>query len=418
MAEYDCIVIGGGPAGMMAALKIAEAGLKPIIVEKNKLLGRKLRITGKGRCNITNDCGREAFFAEICSGSKFLYSAYSRFSNIDLIDFFNDNGLPTVTERGGRVFPESQKAYDVAELFVKLLKEHKVPVLYDSKVTEILTEDNSVKGVKTITAGKMQELFSRNVLLASGGMTYPLTGSNGDGYLLAKKLGHTVTDLKPSLVALKCRQKDICASLEGLSLKNVSISLTGGSKTLYSDFGEMVFTDSGVSGPVVLSASRHVPEKADADTFRLTIDLKPALDETKLDARLVRDFAVNSKKQYKNYLSELLPSKLIPVFVKLSGINPDTPVYGINKDARERIVYLLKHFTLDITGTEGKDQAIVTAGGITLSEVNPRTFESRICKGLYFAGEVLDIDAYTGGFNLTVAFSTGYNAGIEIAGKM
>lgn len=411
MEPYDAIVIGGGPAGMMSAITMANRGLHVLIAERNQLLGRKLRITGKGRCNITNDCDFDTLMQNICQGSKFMNSSLRRFSNHDLIDFFNNNGLATVTERGGRVFPASQKAYDVAELLADMIRKLKIPVLYDCRVQRLCfsPHDNSkIVGVSAIVGGKCREIPCKAVLIATGGVSYPKTGSSGDGYTLAKQAGHTIVSPKPSLAALKCRENDVCKSLEGLSLKNIAIRLKRAGKCIYDDFGEMVFTNSGVSGPVVLSCSRHIEKDSD---FSLEIDLKPGLNEQQLDNRILQDFSKYEKKDFINALDDLLPKKIIPAVVNCCKIPSRQKVSSITKEQRRRIVDVLKHFTLTPFDTASFDQAIVTAGGITLSEVDPKTMNSKLCRNLYFAGEVLDIDAYTGGFNLTVAFSTGYAAG-------
>lgn len=411
MEPYDAIVIGGGPAGMMSAITMANRGMHVLIAERNKLLGRKLRITGKGRCNITNDCDFDTLMHNICQGSKFMISSLRRFSNYDLLDFFNSNGLPTVTERGGRVFPASQKAYDVAELLANMIHNLKIPVLYDCRVLKLCfsTQDNSkIVAVSASVGGKCREIPCKAVLIATGGVSYPQTGSSGDGYTLAKQVGHTIVTPKPSLVALKCRENHLCKSLEGLSLKNVAIRLKRAGKCIYDDFGEMVFTHNGVSGPVILSCSRHIEKDCDC---LLEIDLKPGLNEQQLDHRILQDFSKYEKKDFINALDDLLPKKIIPQVVNCCGIPPRQKVSSITKEQRRKIVDVVKRFTLTPFDTASFDQAIVTAGGISLSEVDPKTMNSKLCPNLYFAGEVLDVDAYTGGFNLTVAFSTGYTAG-------
>lgn len=408
---YDAIVVGGGPAGMMAAIEMAGRGLRVLIAERNKLLGRKLRITGKGRCNITNNCDFDTLIQNICQGGKFMYSSLRRFSNQDVIDFFENHGLPTVTERGGRVFPASQKAYDVAELLAGLVRALNIPVLYDCRVQKfILTSDipARISGVDALVCGKMRKIFCKNVILATGGITYPLTGSTGDGYTLAKQVGHTIVEPRPSLVALKCREKALCSSLEGLSLKNVTLRLERAGKCLFEDFGEMIFTDNGVSGPLVLSASRHV---TGTDEYVIHIDLKPGLSPQQLDARLLSDFSKYEKKDFINALDDLLPKRMIGAIVSCCGIPPRQKVSAITREQRRKLGDILKDFTLIPYEPASVDQAIITAGGVALSEVEPKSMRSKLCSNLYFAGEILDVDGYTGGFNLTVAFSTGYTAG-------
>lgn len=410
-AYYDCVVIGGGPAGIMAALSARKCGDSVIIIEKNQMLGRKLRITGKGRCNITNICDFDTLMENIPGNSRFLYSAFSNFSNYDIIDFFNNIGLKTVVERGGRVFPESQKAGDVAGALVSEAKKQGVVIRYGCEVKEIYFEgegsDFKVKGVRF--AENDMEVFTEKVIIATGGISYPLTGSTGDGYKWATQAGHTIVTPKASLVALVCKGKWI-KELEGLSLKNVSFSLASGGKTLYKEQGEMVFTSNGVSGPVILSASRHAM-KYDYKNLVGSIDFKPALSEEKLSDRILRDFQKFNRKIFANSLDDLLPRKLIPVIVKLSGISGTKPVCEITKEERMALVKLLKDFTMNVVGSGPLSEAIVTAGGVKTSEINPKTMESKLCKGLFFAGEVIDVDGYTGGYNLTIAFSTGYAAG-------
>ncbi len=416
MEPYDSLVIGGGPAGMMAAIQMAQRGLRVIILERNKLLGRKLRITGKGRCNITNDCDFDTLIANICQGGKFMYSAFRRFSNQDIITFFNEHGLPTVTERGGRVFPKSQKAYDAAEALAGCVRALKIPVLYECRVQRLqLCEDpvnKQIVAVRAIVRGKMQEIPCRTVVLATGGCTYQQTGSSGDGYTLAKQVGHSIVTPRPSLVALKCREKALCASLQGLSLKNVAMRLERAGKTVFEDFGEMVFTEDGVSGPIVLSSSRHVVEND--LSYKMILDLKPGLDLEALDRRIIGDFLKYDKKDFINALDDLLPKRLIRAVVDLSGIPARQKVSAISRQQRRDFAALLKHFTVSPYAYASFDQGIVTAGGVHLAEIDPKTMVSKLCSNLYFAGEVMDVDGYTGGFNLTVAFSTGYVAGNSV----
>ena len=403
------IVIGGGPAGIMAAGIAAGRGRDVILLEKNSKLGKKLLISGKGRCNITNDTDVEGLIENTPGNGNFLYSAFYTFSNQDLIDFFNQKGLRTKVERGGRVFPESDSSRDVLNTLMDFLKSNGVKINTEATVTEILIQDDKVTGVR-LTDGSVVE--AESVILAVGGMSYPGTGSTGDGYEMVRKLGHTVTPLKPSLVPLITREEWI-KDLQGLSLKNVSVSFKNrNGKEIYNDFGEMIFTHFGVSGPVILSASRHLLSY-DFKNVDLFLDLKPALTLEKLDERVQRDFDKYSRKQYKNSLDDLLPQKFIPVIIKLSEINPEKPVHQITKDERKRLVTLLKSLKITIIGARPIKEAIVTAGGVKTSEINPSTMESKKISGLFMAGEVIAVDAYTGGFNLTIAFSTGYLAGLN-----
>ena len=407
---YDCIIIGGGPAGLLASLKASEKGGTVAVIERNNILGKKLRITGKGRCNITNDCDFDTLMANIPGNPKFLFSAFKNFSNVDIIDFFNDIGLETVTERGGRVFPKSQKAGDVAGALVSQVKKRNNISLYmNTYVKDILIEDGCIKGVTVNDKdGNSTEIFSQNVICATGGLSYPLTG---DGYNFAKKAGHTIITPRASLAALISSDIFI-KSLMGLSLRNISISLSINGKSVYDDFGELVFTDSGVSGPVILSASAYYKKDS---TAVLSIDLKPALSEDKLYQRLQRDLEEFDRKMYCNSLEKLLPKKLIPVFVARSGIPSNKQVNQLSREDRMKIVSLLKNFTVNISDIDDVKNAIVTAGGVNIKEINPKTMQSKLIKGLYFAGEVLDADGYTGGFNLTIAFSTGFAAGSAVS---
>ena len=403
------VVIGGGPAGILAAGKASELGKDVVLVEKNDRLGKKILISGKGRCNITNNTDIEGLLENIPGNGNFLYSAFYTFSNTDIIELLHRYGLETKVERGGRVFPVSDRAKDVVDTFARYLKDAGVKVRLNSPVSEILVKNSEVNGVM-FKDGNTIECDS--VVLCTGGVSYPGTGSTGDGFKIARKVGHEVVKLRPSLVPLIASEKWI-GELQGLSLKNVSVTLINEKgKNIYSDFGEMLFTHYGVSGPIILSSSRHIL----AYNFKgisLVIDLKPALDEQKLDERIRRDFEKFSRKQFKNSLDELLPQKLIPVVIKLSQISPDKFVNQITKEERRKLVSILKKFTLTIVGARPIDEAIVTAGGISTNEINPSTMESKLIKGLYFAGEVIDVDAYTGGFNLTIAFSTGYLAGMN-----
>ncbi len=403
------IVIGGGPAGIMAAGIAAGRGRDVILLEKNSRLGKKLLISGKGRCNITNDTDIEGLIENTPGNGNFLYSAFYTFSNQDLINFFNQKGLRTKVERGGRIFPESDSSRDVLNTLIGFLQSNGVKINTEATVTEILAQDNKVAGIRLSDGSTIE---AESVILAVGGMSYPGTGSTGDGYEMMRKLGHTVTPLKPSLVPL-ITQEEWIKDLQGLSLKNVSVSFKNrNGKVIYNDFGEMIFTHFGVSGPVILSASRHLLSY-DFKNVALFLDLKPALTMEKLDERVQRDFDKYSRKQYKNSLDDLLPQKFIPVIINLSEINPEKPVHQITKEERKRLVTLLKNLKMTITGARPIKEAIVTAGGVKTSEINPSTMESKKISGLFMAGEVIDVDAYTGGFNLTIAFSTGYLAGLN-----
>ena len=410
------IVIGGGPAGMMAAISSAEKGNEVILLEKMQSLGRKLLITGKGRCNITSSLDMEEFIKNTPGNGMFLYSCYKQFTNQDMIRFLNEEGLEVKEERGNRIFPVTDKSLDVLKCFTKKIKDLPIKVEYNTTVQEILTENHQVIGVKTIN----NVIKADKIILATGGKSYPLTGSTGDGYELARKLGHTITKIKPSLVPLESYDKDICKNLQGLSLKNVKIQLKDieKNKIIYEDFGEMIFTHFGVSGPTILSSSAHlvryknIEEKLKNNKVILKIDLKPALTEEKLNERILRDFSKQNNKQFKNSLNELLPQKLIQTVVEISNIDPNKKVNEITKEERKRLVSLLKEFCLKIKGFRPIDEAIITSGGINIKEINPKTMESKIVEGLYFAGEIIDVDSYTGGFNLQIAYSTGYVAGL------
>lgn len=432
----NVIVIGGGPAGMMAAIASAENGNNVILLEKKERLGRKLLITGKGRCNITSSLPIEEFIQNIPGNGQFLYSAFKNYTNNDIINFLNEEGLEVKEERGNRIFPVTDKSLDVLKCFTKKLKELNVKIEYNMKVTEIVPRDEDgklkVKVVKNKenNSGNLNECYTKEknnirtfetdkVILATGGKSYPLTGSTGDGYELVRKLGHTVTKIRPSLVPLEAFEQNMCKDLQGLSLRNVNIELKNkeNNKIIYQDFGEMLFTHFGVSGPTILSGSAHLVRYKNIDELLknkkivLNIDFKPALSEEKLDERILRDFVEFKNKQFKNSLDKLLPQKLIPVIIEKSGINPNKKVNEINKKERLRLVNLLKNFEVTIRGFRPIDEAIVTSGGINIKEINPKTMESKLVDGLYFAGEIIDVDAYTGGFNLQIAYSTGYTAG-------
>ena len=415
------IVIGGGPAGMMAAITAKENKNDVLIIEKNNQLGKKLLITGKGRCNITSSLEMEDFIKNTPGNGMFLYSAYQQYTNQDIIQFLKQQGLEVKEERGNRIFPVTDKSIDVLKCFTKKIKELDIDIKYNTRVVEILTEmvdgENTVIGVKTD-----REIINANkVILATGGKSYPLTGSTGDGYQLVEKLGHSITEIKPSLVPLEVYDKAECKELQGLSLRNVEIKLIDieKHKQIYEDFGEMVFTHFGVSGPTILSSSAHLVRYKNIDKLFhekkivLKIDLKPALDEKKLNDRILRDFEDEKNKQFKNSLDKLLPQKLIPVVIARSKINPNKKVNEITKKEREQLIKEIKDFEIIIRGFRPIEEAIITSGGVNIKEINPKTMESKKVKGLFFAGEIIDVDSYTGGFNLQIAYSTGYVAGLN-----
>ncbi len=413
MTGYDVIVIGGGPAGMMAAGTAAEMGASVALVEKNRQNGRKLLITGKGRCNVTNDCTRDEFFANIPVNSKFLFSAFSKFSNSDVMRFFESQGVPLKVERGNRVFPVSDRAADINNALIDYCKKSGVRVIRDS-VEELIIREGSLRGVRTLNGG---ELGCSQCIIATGGKSYPLTGSTGDGYIFARSAGHTVTAPKPSLVPLVIEGKE-CAEAQGLSLRNIAIRVTDSDtgKVVYRDFGEMLFTHFGMSGPVILSASSHMrdPKKR----YVISVDLKPALSLEQLDARIQRDFSQNINKDFVNSLSKLLPQKIISVIIKRTGIPYTTKVNSIRREQRLALAGLLKDLSFTVTGFRPIDEAIITSGGVSVNEIDPKTMESKLMQGLYFAGEVIDVDAHTGGYNLQIAFSTGRCAGKAAAERM
>ena len=391
----------------MAAVYAARYGKSVLLFEKNDNIGRKLRITGKGRCNVTNDSPTEEHLRNIPTNPRFMYSAFSMFGAEETKSFFEELGVPLKTERGNRVFPVSDNAEDIVAAFGRELKQLGVKIVH-KRVSSLIIEDGACVGVR---AGG-EEYRSGSVLIACGGKSYPNTGSTGDGYTLAKSAGHTVTELKPSLVPLVSPDK-YCAELMGLSLRNVTLSLYDGDKRIFSELGEMLFTHFGVSGPLVLSASSHIRDMQ-PDRYRLVIDLKPALSPEQLDARIQRDFAENLNRDFINGIRKLLPAKLIPVAVRLSGIAPEQKVNGITKEQRRSFGELIKAFPVRISGFRPIDEAIITSGGVAVKEIDPKTMESRLCRGLFFAGEVIDVDAYTGGFNLQIAFSTAYAAALYL----
>ena len=405
--KCDLAVIGGGAAGLMCALTAAERGLDVLILEPNKLMGRKVRITGKGRCNVTNNCDIREFMANVPSNGKFLYSALNNLTPRDTIDFFQSRGLPLKTERGNRVFPVSDNANDVADFLTYQCEKQNVSFIH-THVRDIRASGGAVCAVETDRG----EICCRAAAVCTGGMSYPLTGSKGDGYGFARKFGHRITEPGPSLVPLESGD-DYCAEMQGFSLRNVTLSAYEDGKLIFRELGEMLFTHFGVSGPLVLSASSHMRSMGKC-TYSLKIDLKPALDEKKLDARILRDFGLFANKEFKNALDRLAGRAMIPVLIKLSGIPEDQKVNSITHEQRMGLVKLFKEFPVSVTGTRPIDEAIVTSGGVSTKEVNPRTMESKLVKGLYFAGEVLDVDAYTGGFNLQIAWSTGYTCGKSV----
>ena len=405
----NVIVVGGGAAGMMAAVFAARNGQNVQLLEKNEKLGKKLFITGKGRCNITNAADIEDLFTAVISNPKFLYSGFYSFTNQQVIDFFEELGVKTKVERGERVFPVSDHSSDVIAAFSRELKSLGVSVSLHTEVKELLCEQDKVCGV-LLTNGKKMKADA--VIVATGGISYPFTGSTGDGYRFAREAGHKVTELLPSLVPMEVRQW-YAKELQGLSLRNIEIRITDGKKKLYEEFGEMLFTHYGVTGPVILSASSVVGKTLRKKELTLHIDLKPALSEEQLDKRILREFDANHNKQYKNSIDSLFPAKLKPVMIELSEIEPEKKVNEITKEERQRLVHLIKDFTMTLTGLRGYNEAIITKGGVSVKEIDPGTMESKIIKGLYFAGEVLDLDAVTGGYNLQIAWSTGYLAGIN-----
>ena len=401
-------VIGGGPAGLMAAGLAAEAGASVTLFEKNPKVGRKLAITGKGRCNVTNNCDVQTVLANVPVNPRFLYSALGRFSPADAMAFFENLGVPLKTERGGRVFPVSDKAIDVVDALFFWVKRAGVTIV-NEPVEDILTRDGRVTGV---FAGNHDHKADR-VILATGGASYPLTGSTGDGYRFAKALGHTIVPPRPSLVPL-VEDGTVCQSLMGLSLRNVAITVLENDKTIYQDFGEMLFTHFGLSGPLILSASAHMRHFG-SKNYRIEIDLKPALDEKTLDKRVLGDFEKHKNSDFVNALGELLPRKLIPAVIEAAGIDPRVKVHSITKAERASLVRVLKHFPVRISGARPIAEAIVTTGGVSVKQVDPKTMASKVTPGLYFAGEILDVDAYTGGFNLQIAWATGRLAGLSAA---
>ena len=419
------VVIGGGPAGMMAAITSAKQGNDVILLEKMKSCGRKLLITGKGRCNITSSLPMDKFIEKIPENGKFLYSAFKNFTNQDIIMILKTNNVPVKEERGNRIFPVSDKSLDVLKAFENEMKKNNVKIYTEVEVKEIQIEDNTVCKVTYINKNNnnKEELAADKVILATGGKSYPLTGSTGDGYKIAKKLGHTVTKINGSLVPLISKNEDLqlCQEMQGLSLRNISMKIVDveKNKKIYEDFGELLFTHFGVSGPTILSSSAHilryknVEELLKKGKIKLQIDLKPALNEEKLNLRLLRDFDKFKNKQIINSLYELLPRKIIEPVIQKANIKKEKRINEITKKERESLVRVIKCFEITISGFRPIEEAIITRGGISTKEINPKTMESKLIKGLYFAGEIIDVDAYTGGFNLQIAYSTGYTAGLN-----
>ena len=414
----NVIVIGGGPAGMMAAITAAEYGNNVTIIEKNSDFGKKLLITGKGRCNITSSLYMSEFIKNTPGNGQFLYSAFQNYTNTDIIDFLKNQGLEVKEERGNRIFPVTDKSIDVLNCFKSKINELKIKKLFNTRVQKILVQNGEVLGVRT----EKEIIQTDKIILATGGKSYPLTGSTGDGYLIAKNIGHKVTEIRPSLVPLVIYEKNECKEMQGLSLRNVGIKIIDESKNklIYEDFGEMIFTHFGISGPTILSGSAHLVRYKEIDNLmkeqkiKLQIDLKPALTEEQLDERILRDFKEFKNKQFKHALDKLLPQKMIPIVIEKTKINEEKRVNEITKEERSNLVQLLKKFELTIKDFRPVEEAIITSGGINIKEINPKTMESKLVKGLYFAGEIIDVDSYTGGFNLQIAYSTGYTAGMHV----
>lgn len=404
------IVIGGGAAGMMAAIAAAEHGHHVLLLEKNEKLGKKIYITGKGRCNVTNTCEMDKLFENMVSNPKFMYSAFYDYTNMQVMELLQEAGCPLKTERGERVFPVSDHSSDIIAAFERILRKRNVNIQLHTTVQSIRTQDGHVTGV-LLSDGRKQDADA--VVVATGGLSYPTTGSTGDGYRMAQELGHTMKECTPALVPMEIRE-EWCRQLQGLSLKNVTLTMLCGGKRIYEGFGEMLFTHFGISGPLVLSASSFYGKCKDKSQVSVRIDLKPALSEEQLDKRILRDFEQNSNKQFKNVIGSLYPAKLVPVMIALSGIDGDKKIHEITKEERKNLLDVTKHLTMQVDGLRDYNEAIITQGGIRVKEVNPSTLESRLVYGLYFAGEVLDLDALTGGFNLQIAWSTGHLAGSSI----
>lgn len=407
------VIIGGGPAGMMAATTAAKAGADVVLLEKNEKTGKKLFITGKGRCNVTNACDTENLFANVMEHSKFLYSAVYGYDNQAVMQFFEDAGCHLKTERGQRVFPESDHSSDILRALDREMQKAGVKVRLNSEVEEVLI-DNEKKQILGVRLHNREKIMADRLIIATGGISYVLTGSTGDGYRFAREAGHSVTKLSPALVPFNI-EEDWCKQLQGLSLRNVEATIEVEGRNIYSDFGEMLFTHYGVSGPLMLSGSSYYVHKAGNRPAKLYIDLKPALTQEQLDKRILREFDANRNKQFKNAIATLFPAKMQNIMPMLAQIDPEKKVNEITKEERERFLHTIKHLELTITGVRDYNEAIITKGGVKLSEINPSTMESKIIKGLYFAGEVLDLDALTGGYNLQIAWSTGHLAGESAA---
>lgn len=406
----NVIVVGGGAAGMMAAIAAAEHGHSVVLLEQNEKLGKKIYITGKGRCNVTNACEMDKLFENVICNPKFLYSAFYGFDNNQMMALLEEAGCPLKIERGERVFPVSDHSSDVIAALRRVLEKRQVEIRLHTKVKALWMEDAHIRGV---VLNNGQREGAEAVILATGGLAYPTTGSAGDGYRMAQEAGHTIKECSPSLVPFETAE-DWCKELQGLSLKNVNLTMYDGKKEIYQGFGEMLFTHFGLSGPLVLSASSFYGKCRKKEDVTLVLDLKPALSEEQLDKRVLRDFEEARNKQFKNALNGLFPAKLVPVMTALSGIEPEKKIHEITKEERRYLVHLIKHLTMNVKGTRDFSEAIITRGGIHVKEVNPSTMESKLVKGLYFAGEILDLDALTGGFNLQIAWSTGHLAGTSI----
>ncbi len=401
------LIVGGGAAGMLASVFAARRGHEVHVFEKNEKLGKKLYITGKGRCNLTNACGMDTLFDSVRTNARFLYSAFYGFTNQDAVNFFEEEGLRLKTERGERVFPVSDKSADVLDTLRRSMKKAGVKVHLNTVVKELICRDGQTEGILLQNG---ETVKGDAVIVATGGLSYPSTGSTGDGYRFAEEAGHKVTDCLPSLVPFNIREEYV-KELQGLSLKNVEISIYNGKKQIFREFGEMLFTHFGVSGPLILTASSYAGPQAARQELRLVLDLKPALTAEQLAQRVLRDFDANPNKSFKNVASGLFPAKLTPVMIRLSGIDPDKKVHDISREERQRFVHLIKNLEMTVTGLRDYREAIITKGGVSVKEINPSTMESKLVKGLYFIGEVLDLDAVTGGFNLQIAWSTAYAAG-------
>ncbi len=409
MNKYDVIIVGGGAAGMMAASRASTRHKRVLLIERNKRLGTKILITGKGRCNITNDCDIEELLNQTCRNKHFMYSAYYTFSNTSIMEYFKNRGLVLKTERGKRVFPQSDRAADVRNVMRDDLQKNGVIIQYNTMVKSLLITDNQIIGVITESG---QELIGTKVVLACGGQSYKLTGSDGYGYVLAKQAGHKIIEPKASLTGVYTKESWTEKAM-GVTMKNVKVTATYRNKKLYEEIGEMLFTHFGLSGPLILTASRYFLDTG-YDQAKIILDVKPGLSEEKLYKRICRDFDENPKKQYDNALRKLVPANMVIPMIMLTGINGDKQVNQISKEERKKLVDTLKNMTFSITGGRGFKEAIITAGGVSTKEINPSTMESKKVKGLYFAGEMIDVDAFTGGFNLTIAFSTGYLAGEQV----